>query len=383
MSSSIYHWQSEAVSIQDNHLFSALSVQLAALTDAVKNLKAHASVNTTSPIVEWCKFCGGGHSMEQCQNTMEGVQFMASMNQNNPYSSIYNPGWRDHPDFYWDQDHWASAPSAEMFNPLWLNVGGLNQQDRAPPVQEPSLEERMMIFIQNQDAILESQAAILENQAAALKNLETQVDQLASAIHVEFQGALSSDTMTNPLREDKEHYDADILKSGTKFEENTRTTEFEMGKEAEAVVTDEREKSLEKKDEKATEQCRPPPLFPQYELVGEHHIEVKGDLWNEIVDDCPVGDHISWIEANGLKLSLENYCSFGQNEVADRETVDKGKIKTEPLEVPPWSHKPLPHRMNQGWISAPGMHNSKAIGIASAWSKLRRTPTSADLLDPG
>ena len=80
MSSSIYHWQSEAVSIQDNHLFSALSVQLAALTDAVKNLKAHASVNTTSPIVEWCKFCGEGHSMEQCQNTMEGVQFMASMN---------------------------------------------------------------------------------------------------------------------------------------------------------------------------------------------------------------------------------------------------------------------------------------------------------------
>ena len=158
--------------------------------------------------------------MEQCQNTMEGVQFMASMNQNNPRSNIYNPGWRDHPDFYWDQDHWASAPSAEMFNPLWLNVGGLNQQDRAPPVQEPSVEERMMIFIQNQDAILESQAAILENQAAALKNLETQVDQLASAIHVEFQGALSSDTMTNPLREDKEHYDADILK----VELNSRKT---------------------------------------------------------------------------------------------------------------------------------------------------------------
>ena len=71
-----------------------------------------------------CEFCGGrGHSSENCQkgslfstNLMEQAQFVSNFQrQNSPYSNTYNSGWRNHPNFSWNNQN-VLKPLPPSFN---------------------------------------------------------------------------------------------------------------------------------------------------------------------------------------------------------------------------------------------------------------------------
>ena len=61
-----------------------------------------SSVNLVK-ICAWCQ--SPGHVIEECPNTSGGTSndSVNALYQNNPYSNTYNPGWRNHPNFSWNQ----------------------------------------------------------------------------------------------------------------------------------------------------------------------------------------------------------------------------------------------------------------------------------------
>ena len=106
-----YQWQSSRVKsskiagVHQIDPVTALAAQIAALNQKIDGLN---KPNAAPSQVFSCDLCGGSHMSKECQvgnmfAQAEHVDFMgnSSRMQNNPYSSTYNPGWRNHPNFAW------------------------------------------------------------------------------------------------------------------------------------------------------------------------------------------------------------------------------------------------------------------------------------------
>ena len=60
------------------------------------------NVNAVNDFVSTCDNCGGNHANYECLQ-VEQANFLSNFNRqqnNNPYSQSYNPGWRNHPNFF-------------------------------------------------------------------------------------------------------------------------------------------------------------------------------------------------------------------------------------------------------------------------------------------
>ena len=107
-------------------------------------------------------FQGGQNNFQkttqnQFQNNREQGQFQkAQVNpQNNPNSSIYNPGWRNHPNFNYKNQNALIPPT----------IG--------PQEKKSDLEELLKTCINSNETRM-------KNQKASLKKLENQMGQLTS-----------------------------------------------------------------------------------------------------------------------------------------------------------------------------------------------------------
>ena len=56
-----------------------------------------------------CEICSGLHQTFYCFATPQQVEEIKFLKQNNPYSNMYNPGWKNHPNFSW-KDQKGTAP---------------------------------------------------------------------------------------------------------------------------------------------------------------------------------------------------------------------------------------------------------------------------------
>lgn len=72
------------------------------ITPFTPTIPAH--VASLAPAMLYCEICGAnGHIDRDCQtilvggSTQKNDNFVNNNQRNNPYSNIYNPGWRDHP----------------------------------------------------------------------------------------------------------------------------------------------------------------------------------------------------------------------------------------------------------------------------------------------
>ncbi|WRX13588.1 Integrase [Theobroma cacao] len=131
--------------------------------------------------------CGDGHSYDRCPYNSESVQFVGNFNrqQNNPYSNTYNLGWKNHPNFSWNNN-------AGLSNPKPIMPFGFQQQARPQiPKKKSQLEEHLLQYMSKTDALIKSQGA-------SLRNLEIQVGQLANSINNRPQCSLPSDKQINP-----------------------------------------------------------------------------------------------------------------------------------------------------------------------------------------
>ncbi|XP_022858334.1 uncharacterized protein LOC111379224 [Olea europaea var. sylvestris] len=131
-----------------------------------------------------CDFCHGNHPSEECQvgnpffqSQVEQAHFVANYNQqNNPYSATYNPGWKNHPNFSWNNQNALKPPP------------GPSSSD--PPKEKSTLEEAMAQLATNTNRFIIETKTNFQNQAASIQNLEVQVDQLANMLTGRQQGNL-------------------------------------------------------------------------------------------------------------------------------------------------------------------------------------------------
>ncbi|XP_027067491.2 uncharacterized protein [Coffea arabica] len=117
--------------------------------------------------------------------------------QYDPYSSTYNPGWRDHPNLSYGGNRQSNfIPNRQQ---------GYQQRyhPRPPPLpsnSSPSMEEMMKQLLTNQQKT-DSDLQSMRNQLGQVQSLQTQINQMAITInHLEsqVQGKLPSQPELNP-----------------------------------------------------------------------------------------------------------------------------------------------------------------------------------------
>ncbi|KAM6563676.1 hypothetical protein CsatB_023674 [Cannabis sativa] len=261
------HTSRKVAGVLEVDALTALTAQMASMTNILKNMNMGGSVQPAAAIQRAknsCVYCGDGHTFENCPSNLASVCYVGNQNfnrNNNPYSNSYNPAWKHHPNFSW------GGQGKQSFPP------GFSQQPRPQQPHQPqgsqtsSLESLMRDYMAKNDTVIQSQAA-------SLRNLEVQLGQLANDLKNRPQGTLPSDT-ENPRRDGKEHCKAVTLRSGKIIESNVAATrskepssiqkEGEMKKkpatsavEIPPVVTASSQHSAAEKSLQ-----KPPPPFPQ------------------------------------------------------------------------------------------------------------------------
>ncbi|KAI5649055.1 hypothetical protein M9H77_35060 [Catharanthus roseus] len=147
---------------------------------------------------------------------------------------MYNPGWRNHPNFSWvgqGQQRTQNPPGFQNRGaPLPLPYeAGLQSQ---PPLAKANLEELMVKFMSVTDNIMNTIEAAQRNQETSIRNLEKQIGQLvklhvnAISVTVEEENSVKEEGVISPKESCTEE---ERRSSGKSDEEKVDTTE-EFGK---------------------------------------------------------------------------------------------------------------------------------------------------------
>ncbi|KAL4340007.1 hypothetical protein GQ457_08G026690 [Hibiscus cannabinus] len=128
---------------------------------------------------------------------------------NNPYSNKHNPGWKQHPNFSWNNQRNPSNTILQNADASGFQQNMSQQQNQLPQQQPPStsfLENSLNAFINKIDSYMAETSKLMEktdsfinmtdiriqSQEASLKSLETQVGQFAQMLSTIPQGTLPS-----------------------------------------------------------------------------------------------------------------------------------------------------------------------------------------------
>jgi hypothetical protein len=133
-----------------------------------------------------CDFCLEDHPNGKCfpGDSTEETKFMGNQ-KNDPFSSRYNPGWKNLPNFGWAQ----TGNQAQ---------GGATQQ------RKPShLEELLNKFASMSQTNFEGIQSTLANQGATIKSLENQIGQLSKLVTTQVYKDIAGNTVDNPREECK------------------------------------------------------------------------------------------------------------------------------------------------------------------------------------
>src|SRR3954462_8136040 len=198
------------------------STAFAAQTTAIQQQLNLLNQKINAP-VKTCGLCNGqGHSSSECQvgNPFAQNEQANYLNQQrgqsnsygNPYPHNYNPNWRtQHPNLSWSNNN-AHQPQ---------NNHNAQQQSFNAPDKKPSIEDMFSKIMDKIDKTTEHNEKRfevnelkLQNHDSILKNLEQQVGQIHGMLSQRQPEKLPSDTEKNP----REHVNAVILRSGTKYE---------------------------------------------------------------------------------------------------------------------------------------------------------------------
>ncbi|KAM1161056.1 hypothetical protein TB2_000190 [Malus domestica] len=158
-----------------------------------------------------CGVCSiQGHASEKCPQLIENggwesanaVGFQGqNQPRNDPYSNMYNPGWRDHPNFRWREPQQQGGFRQQP-------LGFYTKQYSPTQASQQPAQNTLGTSLDNETLfkLLTSLSQGQENQAKAMQNQEKRVDQMEKQIGqiAEFvgqfreQGKLPSSTVVNP-----------------------------------------------------------------------------------------------------------------------------------------------------------------------------------------
>ncbi|XP_062100842.1 uncharacterized protein LOC133806768 [Humulus lupulus] len=258
----------------------ALTAQMASMTNILKNLSLGGNIQPAAAIQSGdisCVYCGDGHMFENCPSNPAAVCYVGNQNynrNNSPYSNLYNPAWRQHPNLSWGgggqgaSSRGAPAQGKQSFPPGFSQQPRAQQPHQSQGSQSSSLESLMRDYMAKNDVVIQSQAA-------SLRNLEMQFGQLANDLKNRPQGSLPIDT-ENLRRDGKEHCKAINLRSGKILENDEEKTkgsreptsiqtegESSQKSASEAIETGPVDTALGQQSVPVKTLHKPPPPFPQ------------------------------------------------------------------------------------------------------------------------
>ncbi|KAM2111923.1 hypothetical protein ACFX1R_014488 [Malus domestica] len=234
--------------------------QLANLTSIVSQMAE--GMRMQGPML--CGVCSiQGHASEKCPQLIENGGWESAnaigfqgQNQprNDPYSTTYKPGWRDHPNFKWREAQQPQQQGGIRQQPLGFftkpYVPPHFPQQSTPIASGTSLDnDTLLKLLTNLSQGQENQTKAIQSQDKRVDQLEKQIGQIADFVgKFRDQCQLPSSTIPNPkggfesakailLRSGKEVGAGPIpLKSGLKEDENLQIEEEEASLPTTKVV---------------------------------------------------------------------------------------------------------------------------------------------------
>jgi len=146
---------------------------------------------------------------------MEHVNAIYDRSRNDPYSSSYNPGWRNHPNFSWNHNNASGGPSNFSRPPNRPHYPPMHSQSHQPPqgqnTNQPgfpnsnnletrfnSLENLTRGLENSVKNFMSSTSQVLTSNQQTIKSLELQMGQLAQSVH-EREGACLANLWLTPV----------------------------------------------------------------------------------------------------------------------------------------------------------------------------------------
>ncbi|KAK8681046.1 hypothetical protein V6N13_053453 [Hibiscus sabdariffa] len=78
--------------------------QISALTNMVKNMQRQSNTQEVKALDAFCELCGNNHDASKCGQAPESSCYVGNFNKN-VMSNTYNPAWRKHPNFSWQNQN--------------------------------------------------------------------------------------------------------------------------------------------------------------------------------------------------------------------------------------------------------------------------------------
>ena len=185
-----------------------IKIALSNLTRKVEALALGQTSNFSNAKNEICGICvNPSHAPQPCYSLPNQQDFFVEQvnalnfhekSPNSPYSSTYNPNWRNHPNFSWSNNTNVQQPPPSF-----------QSQEK-----KPNLEEVFAQFVQKTNAFIDDTKANFRNQGASIRIIEHQVRNIPKILTEMTQGALPSNTKTNP----RKHANAISLRNGKELE---------------------------------------------------------------------------------------------------------------------------------------------------------------------
>jgi hypothetical protein len=199
--------------------------------------------------VKVCSTCSSqGHASDMCPtmqedyieqaNAVDGAFNRQPQRKYDPFSHMYNPGWRDHPNLRYGNQPQQGNQGRQFY--LHGFQSQQNYQARQPPQftnsnvmgssSNDDLREMMKTLASNTVTLQQNVMSFQQDTRSSIHNLEKQMGQIASSVgklEAQMNGKLPSQAL-NP----KENVSAIMLQSGKKLEEK-RSKQIEMEEEEE------------------------------------------------------------------------------------------------------------------------------------------------------
>ncbi|KAK8999701.1 hypothetical protein V6N11_065198 [Hibiscus sabdariffa] len=146
-------------------------------------MQKQPTIQEVKVMESFCEICGNHHDSSDCGQNPESSCYVGNCNKN-VMSNTYNPTWKKHPNFSWQNQN-------NTMNPSTSNQQGYQSQPRQnQQLNQPRTDQ----FIQKTDAFMNRTKMRMQNQEAALKSLENQVAQISQALKTRPMGGFPSDT---------------------------------------------------------------------------------------------------------------------------------------------------------------------------------------------
>ncbi|KAK8997959.1 hypothetical protein V6N11_012494 [Hibiscus sabdariffa] len=96
--------------------------QISTLTNMVKNLQKQPTIHEVKVMDTFCEICENNHDSSECGKNPESSCYVGNYNRN-IMSNTYNPTWKKHPNFSWQNQN-------NTLNPNTSNQQGYQSQPR-------------------------------------------------------------------------------------------------------------------------------------------------------------------------------------------------------------------------------------------------------------